>query len=259
MNRGTNHEYHQPRSVLATHITPAILPVDFHDLYSKIYKVISLVDWVQIDAVDGSYAPNKTWPYIAKPDGTIDDDIFTKIVKQDEPMPFWDEMNFEVDLMVKNPMFEADRWIAAGAMRLVVHLDSIELKDFVELARTMDQKGVELVLGFAIHSSLDKLISYLDAIGDTKDSRIINCVQCMGIEKIGFQSQPFDTAVLENIKKIKEALPYINISVDGGVSEKTAQSLVDAGADRLIVGSALYTSESIEDTIVNLSKTFTQR
>jgi ribulose-phosphate 3-epimerase len=246
MNRGTHREYHQTRSVLATHITPAILPTDFHDLYSKIYKVTSLVDWVQIDAVDGSYAPNKTWPYITKPDGTVDDDIFTKIVKQDEPMPFWDEMNFEVDLMVKNPMF-------------VVHLDSIELKDFIELARTIDEKGVELVLGFAIDSSLDKLISYLDAIGDTKDSRIVNCVQCMGIEKIGFQSQPFDTVVLENIKKIKLALPYMYISIDGGVSEKTAQSLVDAGADRLIVGSALYTAESIEDTLVNLSKVFTKR
>lgn len=256
MNRGTTHEYHQPRSVLATHITPAILPTDFHDLYSKIYKVTSLVDWVQIDVLDGSYAPNKTWPYIAKVDGAPDDDIFTKIVKQDEPMPFWDEMNFEVDLLVKNPAFEADRWIAAGAMRIVVHMDSIELDAFVDLAKRINAKGVELVVGFSVDSSVDKLVSYLNAIGDRKDSKIVNCVQCMGIKKIGFQAQQFDAAVLDNIKKIKEAIPYMFISVDGGVSEKTAQSLVDAGADRLIVGSALYTSESIENTLVNLSKVF---
>lgn len=256
MNRGTNREYHQTRSVLATRITPAILPTDFHDLYSKIYKVTSLVDWVQIDVLDGSYAPNKTWPYIGSANGTPDDDIFTKIVKQDEPMPFWDEINFEVDLLVKNPAFEADRWIAAGAMRIVVHMDSIELPAFVELAKRISEKGVELIVGFSIDSSVEKLVSYLQAIGDTKDSKIVNFVQCMGIKKIGFQAQPFDIAVLENIKKIKEALPYIFISVDGGVNEATVESLISAGADRLIVGSALYTSDSIQDALLSLSKFF---
>jgi ribulose-phosphate 3-epimerase len=253
MNRGTNREYHQARSVLATHITPAILPTDFHDLYSKIYKVTSLVDWVQIDVLDGSYAPNKTWPYT---EGGESNDIFTKIVKQDEPMPFWDEVNFEVDLLVKNPVFEVDRWIAAGAMRLVVHMDSIELPAFVELAQRIKEKGIELIVGFSVDSSVEKLVSYIQALGDTKDSKIVNCVQCMGIKKIGFQAQPFDVAVLENIRKIKEALPYIFVSVDGGVNEATVKSLIEAGADRLIVGSALYTSDSIQDALVSLSKFF---
>lgn len=253
-----NREYHQPRSVLATHVTPAILPIDYKDLTSRLQKISSIVDWVQIDVVDGEYAPNKTWPFTEDANG-----MFTSIVKQDEPMPHWEEMSFEIDLMVKNPAFEVDRWIAAGAMRVVVHMDSIEFDAFLELARTIEMKGVEMVLGFATTSSFEKLKKYIDAVEDVnnpinhgKTRKVINWIQCMGIEKIGFQAQPFDARVLENIKKIKEMYPSILVSVDGGVNLNTAAQLVGAGADRLVVGSALFTSDSISDTLVKISNTF---
>lgn len=253
-----NREYHHPRSVLATHVTPAILPTDYKDLTSKLHKITSIVDWVQIDVVDGEYAPNKTWPFTEEANG-----MFTSIVKQDEPMPYWDDMSFEIDLMVKNPAFEVDRWIAAGAMRLVVHLDSIEYDAFLDLARNIEEKGVEMVLGFGVDSSLEKLKKYIDAAEGTnvevntiKNNKVINWIQCMGIEKIGFQAQPFDVRVLENIKKIKEMYPAMMISVDGGVNLHTAPQLVEAGADRLVVGSALFTSDSISDTLVKISDTF---
>lgn len=270
MNRGKPREYHQPRSVLATHITPAILPKDFEDLYSKIGKVATLVDWVQIDVVDGEYAPNKTWPHINDEGG-----LFAQIVRQDEPMPFWDEMNFEVDLMVKDPAYEADQWIAAGAMRMVVHLDSLEKDAFVELAKKIEEKGVEVVVAFSIDSSHEKLAEYLEAIGDIdpaadeagmlarkkgKSQRIVNTIQCMGIRKIGFQAEPADEKVLENIKKIKEAYSYMLVSVDGAVNSKTAEKLIAAGADRLIIGSALFgdadSTASIEEKLSGFSHLF---
>jgi pentose-5-phosphate-3-epimerase len=124
-------------------------------------------------------------------------------------------------------------------------------------------KGVEMVLGFATTSSSEKLKKYIDAVEDInnpmnhgKNRKVINWVQCMGIEKIGFQAQPFDARVLENIKKIKEMYPSILVSVDGGVNLNTAAQLVEAGADRLVVGSALFTSDSISDTLVKISNTF---
>lgn len=244
-----NREYHQPRSVLATHITPAILTDDFKDLVLKLGKITSIVDWVQIDVVDGIYTANKTWPFVNDDKG-----IFTSIVRQDEPMPFWDEMSFEIDLMVKDPVFEADRWIAAGAMRLVVHLDSIELDAFVDLAKNIQEKGVELVIGFAINSSHEKLDEYLRALSDAHVKT--KGVQCMGIDRIGSQHQAFNPEVLEHIKKIKKQHPTLFISVDGGVHMDTAQSIIDAGADRLVVGSTVFDSESIKDTIVELSNMF---
>lgn len=265
-----NREYHQPRSVLATHVTPAILTKDYKDLVAKLQKVSSVVDWVQIDVVDGVYAPNTTWPFVNDEKG-----IFASIVRQDEPMPFWDEMSFEIDLLVKNPAFEVDRWIAAGAMRLVVHIDSIEFDAFIELAKTIEQKGVELVLGFAMNSSYEKLKQYIDGVesfvhpikhhgvacDDSKKDgcKVINWVQCMGIDHEGYQHQAFNPKVLKHIEKIKEMYPYILISVDGGANIETAQSLIDAGADRLVVGSALFEAESLKESIVKLSDMFTRK
>lgn len=267
MNRGLPREYHQPRSVLATHVTPAILPKDFGDLYSRIGKVATLVDWVQIDVVDGEYAPNKTWPHIHDEGG-----LFAQIVKQDEPMPFWDEMNFEVDLMVKDPAYEADQWIAAGAMRVVVHMDSLEKSGFVDLVKKIESKGVEVVVAFGTESSHEKLAEYLEAIGDVdptadpsakkkgKSHRIVNTIQCMGIKKIGFQGEALDEKVFDNIKKIKEEYPYMLVSVDGSVNSKSAENLIAAGADRLIVGSALFSdtdsTASIEEKLSTFSHLF---
>ena len=112
-------------------------------------------------------------------------------------------------------------------------------------------------------SSFEKLKKYIDAVEDVKNPmnhgkhrKVINWVQCMGIEKIGFQAQPYDARVLENIKKIKEMYPSVLVSVDGGVNLHTAAQLVEAGADRLVVGSALFTSDSISDTLVKISSTF---
>ncbi|MCF7865649.1 MAG: hypothetical protein K9M11_04045 [Candidatus Pacebacteria bacterium] len=254
-----NREYHQARSVLATHVTPAILTKDYKDLVSKLQKISSVVDWVQIDVVDGMYAPNTTWPFVNDEKG-----IFASIVRQDEPMPYWDELSFEIDLMVKDPVFEVDRWIAAGAMRLVIHIDSIEFDAFVNLAKNIDEKGVEMVVGFAMNSSYEKLAKYIDGVehalqGNSNvgsSSKFVNWVQCMGIDQVGYQRQAFDEKVLDHIKKIKELYPYMFIAVDGSVNMNTAQKLIDVGADRLVIGSALFEVDSLKDSIVQFSDMF---
>lgn len=240
------------------HITPAILPETFEELKLKLELVVPLVEWVQIDAVDGVYAPHKTWPYTDGPQNS--EHLFTKIVRQEESLPCADDIGFEIDLMVKNSALEADRWIAAGAMKLVVHIDSIELLPFVELAKSITAKCVELILGFATHSSYEKLDEYIAAAAEVGIK--IGRVQCMGIEKIGFQHQPFAEKVLENIKEIKNAHPEIVISVDGGVNEETAPKLINAGADKLVIGSAIFDASgngdhsSPEESIKKFSKFF---
>jgi ribulose-phosphate 3-epimerase len=61
---------------------------------------------------------------------------------------------------------------------------------------------------------------------------------------VGFQHQAFDDKVIERVKAVKEAFPDLPISVDGGVSLDNAADLIDAGADRLIVGSAIFAAEN---------------
>jgi ribulose-phosphate 3-epimerase len=64
----------------------------------------------------------------------------------------------------------------------------------------------------------------------------------MGIDKIGLQGQEFDKKTIENIKFLKNSLPGIVLMVDGGVNLENAQDLLDAGADRLTIGSGIWKS-----------------
>ena len=71
----------------------------------------------------------------------------------------------------------------------------------------------------------------------------------MGIDHIGFQHQAFDEKVLSKIKEVKVKYPDLAISIDGGVSLKTAPKLIEAGADRLVIGSAIFNSDNPIDAI----------
>ena len=64
----------------------------------------------------------------------------------------------------------------------------------------------------------------------------------MGIDEVGMQGQKFDKKVFENIKFLKAELPGLVLSVDGGVNLEDAEALLDLGADRLVVGSAIWKS-----------------
>lgn len=217
-------------------IIPAIMPIDRTDLENKVSQVRGLVPLVQIDIMDGSFVPNKSWPYWN--DGYSDD--FQEILNEDSGLPYWDEMDYEVDLMVSNPEAVIDDWIAAGVLRIIVHYESLKdpLAFFESLRQKFPKDGGSLLtieIGLAIKTTtpihhIFNLIEYVDF------------VQCMGIEKIGFQKQSFDDRVIGHIEALREAYPDLIISVDGGVNFDTAQELIEAGVDRLVSGSAIFES-----------------
>ena len=105
------------------HITPAILPKSYDDLVRHLDRVSGIVKTVQVDVVDGVLAPNKTWPFVQDTDGQ-----FLKILRQEEGLPYWDSIDYEIDLMVSDPVFVSDQWIAAGANRIVIHVKSLQKK-----------------------------------------------------------------------------------------------------------------------------------
>jgi ribulose-phosphate 3-epimerase len=99
-----------------------------------------------------------------------------------------------------------------------------------------------LEIGIAINTTTDikKLEPFIN---------FVDFVQCMGIEKIGYQDEPFDERVLKQIKDLRLKYPELKISVDGSVNENTASLLIKAGADRLVIGSLLLQSYDIKETI----------
>lgn len=211
---------------MSTEIIPAILPRDFAELSNKIEIVRGLAKSVQVDICDGQFVPNATWPYKKH------DDSFEAIQKEEMGMPDWEDINYEFDLMCNQPQDIVGEWVIAGGNRIIVH---VEAKGDVPAAIDYLQGKTEVGLAINIDTPID-------AIEPIKDK--ISFVQCMGIDRIGFQGQSFNTRVIEKVKNVRAAYPSLSISVDGGVNLENARELINAGADRLVVGSAIFGSDN---------------
>ena len=221
-----------------TEVTPAVLAEDYSELTEKLSKFVNITSIVQIDICDGKFVPSVSWPM-----GRNDEYSVQAILDEEEGMPYWEQMDYEFDLMVINAHKQFDFFTKLGAKRIIFHLEAETEKDFKEFLESLDPYYKDNVeIGIAINTTTD--ISKLEPF--------INCidfVQCMGIEKIGFQGEPFDERVLEQIKNLRVKYPELKISIDGSVNENTAPLLIEAGVNRLVIGSALMQSFDIEESI----------
>jgi len=208
-------------------IIPAIIPESFEDLKAKLFLFKGLVPAVQIDVTDGIFVPSKSWPF--------NDDAWSCGVHM-EPS-FMDEINFEFDLMVSNPEGCLQDLIDIGAKRIIVHVESS--KKLEEIIESLKNK-VEVGIAFNIETPFELYDHLLEKV---------DFVQLMGIEKIGFQGQEFSKKVIDKIKELKKRKSDIIISVDGGADLKNASALIEAGATRLVSGSAILKSDNIKKTI----------
>ena len=121
-------------------IIPAIMPTSFADLEEKLSFVAGLTPLVQIDVMDGRLTSKKTWPYIF----TELDKNFGSILREEEGFPFWNDVDFEVDLMVKEPEKIWRDWVTLGAKRIIFHIESIaDPKSFLDIVRN-NERGTRL-------------------------------------------------------------------------------------------------------------------
>jgi len=238
-------------------IIPAILPRNYEDLKNKIALVRRLVPVVQIDICDGVFVKSITWPFISAGkrqdlenskrsclEEAELDPHFQRILNEKEGLPFWEDVDFELDLMVKNPIENFDVYLKLGARRIVFHFESIEdgdkFQQFLEGIDPYIRDTVSIGLALNIGTPIAKIFPLVP---------LVEFVQVMGIDVIGVQGEDFDSKCLETIKTLKEKFPDLTVSVDGGVDLETALSLTDLGADRLVVGSAIFNSDDIIETI----------
>lgn len=232
-------------------IIPAVIPKNLEDLKDHLDMVVGHVPLVQVDVVDGRFVPSKSWPYHLN--GY--DDYFKSILAENEGLPFWEKLDYEIDLMVIDPEKDARDWIMAGARRIVIHIESpVDVKDILRrLNKEYDSVknsllGVEIGVAINIDTPNEKVYELMDEL-DQNGAPLTDFVQFMGIRKIGYQGQIFDNAVLDKIAEFHEKYPGAIISVDGGVGEDNAQKLIDVGVTRLICGSAVFGSNNPLETI----------
>ncbi len=217
-------------------IIPAVLVQTYDELKNKIALVRGVTPVVQIDICDGQFVPSMTWPFL----DTDYDQHFKAILEDREGLPFWEDIDFELDLMVLDAMQNFDSYLKLGPRRVIFHLEAFsdidECKYFLEGIDPYVRDVTEI--GIAINTTTDaqKIFPLVNNV---------DFIQCMGIAETGKQGQDFDPRVFDQIQAIKNEYPDVVISVDGAVSEKTAKDLVEAGANRLVIGSAIFNSDDI--------------
>jgi len=213
-------------------IIPALMPKTIEELHHYAGLFIHHVPLVQIDIMDGVFVPNRSWPFMQGGHHDVD-----KIISEEDGLPHWDKIDFELDLMVRRPDRDIMKWMKVGARRVIFHYAS--LPDLSVVTSGLDphtREYVEIGIALDMETPLDAIEPWLDDI---------DFVQLMGIAHIGYQGEPLDDRVIERISQLHEAYPDLVISVDGGVRLDNMRSLIEAGATRLAVGSALIESGDV--------------
>ncbi|MEK7187132.1 MAG: hypothetical protein AAB690_02445 [Patescibacteria group bacterium] len=148
----------------------------------------------------------------------------------------WDEIEneFEAHLMVKDPEVIIGRWVDRGAKRIVVHELNKEI--------LIHQGLVEIGLGVLLETPLNEIFDLIVTA---------DYLHFMSIAEIGAQGHVLDERIFDRIKKVKEVYPETIIAVDGGINLDNAPKLLEAGADRLIIGSAIFGAEDPEEAYEN--------
>ena len=257
-------------------IVPAIIAKDFEELKDKIKKVEPFVNWVQLDVMDGKFAPEKTWPYICHPElvsGSQNGREMPKQVRHDRIKLLKElntKLNLEAHLMVEEPEKEIGRWLESGVKRILVHYEAIKndlRRTIYDLRKKCNEHGVELGLVLNLETPIDVLNDLSEffpprdfdgELSRTADpSRAENhkslfLIQLMSIAQIGYHGHYFDEKVIPKIKALKERCSCVKIAVDGGINKETAKMALSAGADILVAGSAIFNNGNIEVAVKDL-------
>jgi ribulose-phosphate 3-epimerase len=205
-------------------IVPAIIPDSLLHLRSRLQEVRGVVRCVQVDVMDASFTPKASWPY----EGT-NADAFHALNREDGSVPFWQEFEIELDLMVQDPEKHVHAWVTSGVKRIIFHVESaVSLRSAIDSCRA---SRVEVACAIKPSTPLTVLEPYLaDML----------FVQCMGSDTIGRHGVALDPILPARIQEIHARWPNMLVGIDIGVSTETIPHLYQAGARRFAAGSAVF-------------------
>ncbi|HPF52656.1 MAG TPA: ribulose-phosphate 3-epimerase [Draconibacterium sp.] len=209
-------------------VAPSILSADFNNLGKEIEMINqSEADYIHFDVMDGVFVPNISFgiPVI-------------KHVKKIAQKPL------DVHLMIVNPDHFVEPFVDAGASVLTVHYEACtHLHRTVQLIKSFGIKASVCLNPHTPVTLLEDIISELDM------------VLLMSVNP-GFGGQEFIENTYKKVRQLREMIDKVGsdclIEVDGGVNYETGKRLYEAGANVLVAGSFVFSSQDPKQAISGL-------
>ena len=209
-------------------VAPSILSADFCNLERDIHRV-STADYLHVDVMDGAFVPNLT----------IGIPVVQSIRKHTD-------MFLDVHLMIEKPVRYIEDFAKAGVDLLSIHLEADHPSGIAKALDMMGQCGVKKAVALRPITDARAILPYIEQL---------DMVLVMTVEP-GFGGQAFMDTQLDTIRQVRSIIdqynPNCELEVDGGISPKTAPLVVEAGANVLVAGSAVYGAQDIPAAIAAL-------
>ena len=197
-------------------ISPSVLAADFSKLGDEVKKVeLAGAEYIHLDVMDGMFVPNISF---GAP-------VISAIRKSTSAV-------FDVHLMINDPQRYIDDFIKAGADLITIHYESCD--DPISVVSYIKSKGIRAAVALKPATPIDLLFPIIP---------MLDMVLIMTVEP-GFGGQKM---IPETVEKARALRAYLNkngfttdIQVDGGITPDNVNRVVDAGANIIVAGSAIF-------------------
>ena len=198
-------------------LSPSILSADFANLERDLGLISQGgAEYVHVDVMDGHFVPNITFG----------PDVVKSIRKATDKV-------LDVHLMIEYPEKYVQAFIDSGADIINVHYES--KMNFDNIESTVRNSGKKLAMTINPDTPADVLKDYLDRL---------DMVLVMSVYP-GFGGQKFIESSIDKIRLIRQWAPDIDIEIDGGIKLDNVDRVLEAGANVIVAGSAVYGAEDV--------------
>ncbi len=199
-------------------VAPSILAADFVNLERDIHDIEKNgADWIHVDVMDGTFVPNFSFGLPA-----------LKAIRDVT------DMTLDVHLMIERPIRYVERFVAAGADWLTIHVEADSRENNVKALEMIRSMGCRAGISLKPGTKAEEAEPYLS---------LCDLILVMTVQP-GFGGQKFKEDMMPKLRALRSRLDEVNpgcvLSVDGGIDGHTAPVCKASGAEILVTGSAYF-------------------